>query len=67
MSKAATSDPQLTTIFGSILDKTKTWQEMMGRLLQTRTASLFVEGAQRLTARAAAVLSSVTTTTSTAS
>ena len=40
---------------------------MMGRLLQTRTASLFVEGAQRLTARAAAVLSSVTTTTSTAS
>ena len=67
LSKAATSDPQLTTIFGSISDKTKTWQEMTGRLLQTRTASLFVEGAQRLTARAAEVLSGATTTTSTAS
>ena len=67
LSKAATSDPQLTTIFGSISDKTKTWQEMTGRLLHTRTANLFVEGAQRLTARAAEVLSGATTTTSTSS
>lgn len=56
LSKAAISDPQLSSIFCSISEKTRTWQEMTGRLLQTRTASLFVEGAQRLTARAAELL-----------
>lgn len=55
-SKAATSDPQLLQIFGSISEKTKVWQEMTGRLLQTRTASLFMEGGQRLRARAAEIL-----------
>lgn len=58
LSKAAISDPQLANIFDSISEKTKTWQEMTGRLLQTRTAGLFVEGAQRLTARAAEILKS---------
>ncbi len=56
LSKAATSDPQLLQIFGSISEKTRVWQEMSGRLLQTRTASLFMEGGQRLRARAAEML-----------
>ena len=58
LSKAAISDPQLANIFDSISEKTKTWQEMTGRVLQTKTAGLFVEGAQRLTARAAEILKS---------
>jgi hypothetical protein len=55
-SKAATSDPQLLQIFSSISERTKVWQEMTGRLMQTRTASLFMEGGQRLRARAAEML-----------
>jgi hypothetical protein len=58
LSQVAISDPQLAIIFDSISERTKTWQEMTGRLLQTKTAGLFVEGAQRLTARAAEILKS---------
>jgi len=56
LSEVSTSDPQLNQIFGTISEKTKVWQEMTGRLLQTKTASLFVEGGQRLKNRAAEVL-----------
>jgi len=38
------SDPQLLHIFSSVSGKTKLWQEMTGRLLQTKTATLFREG-----------------------
>lgn len=34
----------------------RSWQELTGRLLQTRTASLFAEGSSRLRARAASML-----------
>jgi len=56
LSEVSSSDPQLNQIFGTISEKTKVWQEMSGRLLQTKTASLFVEGGQRLKNRAAEVL-----------
>ncbi|KAL9186078.1 hypothetical protein ACHAXT_005316 [Thalassiosira profunda] len=56
LSTVATSDPQLQQIFSGISDRTKQWQEMTGRILQTKTASLFMEGSQRLHARAAEML-----------
>ena len=56
LSSVATSDPQLMQIFSSISDKTKSWQEMTGRLMQTKTASLFMEGGARLRSRAAELL-----------
>ena len=58
LSKVSTSDTQLLQIFNTISEKTKVWQEMTGRLLQTKTASLFMEGSQRLRVRAAEVLAS---------
>jgi hypothetical protein len=56
LSSVAMSDPQLMQIFSSISEKTKSWQEMTGRILQTRTASLFMEGSARLRNRAAELL-----------
>jgi hypothetical protein len=56
LSTVATSDPELMQIFSSISDKTKSWQEMTGRLMQTKTASLFIEGGARLRYRAAELL-----------
>ena len=56
LSSVATSDPELMQLFSSISDKTKSWQEMTGRLLQTKTASLFMEGGARLRSRAAELL-----------
>jgi len=56
LSNVASSDSQLSNIFSSISEKTKLWQEMTGRLLQTKTASLFMEGSQRLRSRAAHLL-----------
>ena len=50
LSSVATSDPQLLSIFSSISEKTKLWQEMTGRIFQTKTISLFMEGSQRLQA-----------------
>jgi predicted XRE-type DNA-binding protein len=57
LSTAARSDRSLNTLFDSIAEKTTVWQEASGRLLQTRSANLFMEGATRLQARAAAILS----------
>lgn len=56
LSSVATSDPRLLSIFSSISEKTKLWQEMTGRIFQTKTISLFMEGSQRLQARAAQLL-----------
>ncbi|KAL7482821.1 hypothetical protein ACHAW6_008481 [Cyclotella cf. meneghiniana] len=56
LSSVALSDPQLMEIFSSISEQTKTWQEMTGRILQTKTASLFMEGGARLRSRAAQIL-----------
>jgi len=56
LSTVATSDPQLLSIYSSISEKTKIWQEMTGRLFQTKTVGMFMEGTQRLRARAAQLL-----------
>ena len=56
LSTVATSDPQLLDIFSAISEKTKLWQEMTGRIFQTKTVSLFMEGSQRLRSRAAELL-----------
>lgn len=56
LSTVSSTDPQLLQIFSSISEKTKSWQEMTGRLLQTKTASLFMEGTARLRNRAADLL-----------
>ncbi len=55
-STVATSDPQLLSIYSSISEKTKMWQEMTGRLFQTKTVGMFMEGTQRLRTRAAQLL-----------
>eukprot|EP00559_Dactyliosolen_fragilissimus_P006691 CAMPEP_0184869238 /NCGR_PEP_ID=MMETSP0580-20130426/33464_1 /TAXON_ID=1118495 /ORGANISM="Dactyliosolen fragilissimus" /LENGTH=1429 /DNA_ID=CAMNT_0027370603 /DNA_START=37 /DNA_END=4323 /DNA_ORIENTATION=+ len=51
LSSAAKSDKTLNSIFEQISDKTSQWQDLTGRVLSTRSASLFFEGAQRLQAR----------------
>lgn len=55
IAKAAQSDPSLQSAFESIQDKTAEWQQITGRLMATRSASLFMEGATRLQARALAM------------
>lgn len=56
LSQAAKSDRGLNELFESITEKTTAWQQATGRLMQTRSASLFLEGASRLQLRAAAIL-----------
>jgi hypothetical protein len=56
LATAAKSDRSLNAIFESVAKKTTVWQEATGRLMKTRSASLFMEGASRLQARAAAIL-----------
>lgn len=58
LAEAAKSDRTLGTIFDTISGKTSAWQEATGRLLSTRSGSLFMEGASRLQARAADLFSS---------
>ena len=55
LSKAAKSDRGLDTIFVAIAEKTTVWQEATGRLMSTRAAGLFMEGASRIQARAVAI------------
>lgn len=55
LADAAKSDRQLQQWFGEISDKTAMWQEATGRLLQTRSATLFMEGASRIQNRAVAL------------
>jgi hypothetical protein len=55
MSDAAKSDRMLSGIFDTISGKTSEWQEASGRLMSTKSGSLFMEGATRLQARAQAI------------
>lgn len=57
LSQAAKSDRALSGIFDTISGKTFEWQEATGRLMSTKSASLFMEGASRLQARAANLFS----------
>ena len=57
LSQAAKSDRTLSSIFDTISGKTFEWQEATGRLMSTKSASLFMEGANRLQARAAHIFS----------
>jgi hypothetical protein len=57
LSQAAKSDRALSSIFDTISGKTFAWQETTGRLMSTKSASLFMEGASRLQARAASIFS----------
>jgi hypothetical protein len=57
LSQAAKSDRALSSIFDTISQKTFEWQEATGRLMSTKSASLFMEGASRLQARAASLFS----------
>jgi len=52
LSEAAKSDRNLGVIFDEISGKTSAWQEATGRLISTKSGSLFIEGASRLKARA---------------
>jgi hypothetical protein len=57
LAQAAKSDRALNSIFDTIAGKTTEWQEASGRLMSTRSASLFLEGASRIQARAANLFS----------
>jgi len=54
---SAKSDGALETILGNISEKTSEWQKETGRLLSTKSSSLFMEGAQRFHARVGNILS----------
>lgn len=57
MVTAAKSDGALDGIMDQISSKTSEWQKETGRLLSTRSSSLFMEGAQRLQGRLGNLLS----------
>lgn len=54
---AAKSDRALANMLDGINSQTAAWQEATGRLLATRSASIFLEGASRIHARAANLFS----------
>lgn len=56
LTQLAKSDSQLQSIYTKITDRTQRWQEMTGKILETETASLFMEGSQRLRSRAMGLL-----------
>lgn len=57
LAEAAASDHTLSSIFEAISEKTVVWQSATGRLLETKGIDLFMEGSQRLQARAAEIFS----------
>jgi hypothetical protein len=57
LAQAAKSDRTLSSIFETVSEQTAEWQEATGRLMSTRSASLFLEGASRIQARAATIFS----------
>jgi hypothetical protein len=57
LSEAARSDAQLGSIFETISEITSEWQQATGRVMATKSANLFLEGTQRLQARAANIFS----------
>ncbi len=56
-STAANSDGTLTSVLNQINEKTSEWQQQTGRLLETKSSSLFFEGAQRFQSRVGNILS----------
>ena len=52
LAEAAGSDHTLSSIFEQLDEKTSEWQAISGRLLQTRSVSVFMEGTARLRKRA---------------
>ena len=57
LTQAAKSDRHLASILETMTEHTAEWQEATGRLLATKSASLFLEGASRIQARAANLFS----------
>lgn len=57
LTQAAKSDRRLASILETLNDRTAAWQEATGRLMATKSASLFLEGASRIQARAANLFS----------
>ena len=56
-SSAAQSDGALSDLLDQINGKTSEWQKQTGRLLDTKSSSLFLEGAQRIQSRVGNLLS----------
>ena len=56
-STAAQSDGALNSVLIQINEKTSEWQQQTGRLLETKSSSLFFEGAQRIQSRVGNLLS----------
>ena len=52
LAEAAGSDHTLSSIFEQLNEKTSEWQAISGRLLQTRSVNVFLEGTLRLRKRA---------------
>ncbi|VEU37476.1 unnamed protein product [Pseudo-nitzschia multistriata] len=50
--EAAKSDRTLSGLLDTVNDQTAAWQEATGRLLNTRSAGIFLDGASRIQARA---------------
>lgn len=57
LTQAAKSDRHLASILETMTEQTAEWQEATGRLMATKSASLFLEGASRIQARAANLFS----------
>ncbi|CAB9516018.1 expressed unknown protein [Seminavis robusta] len=55
--EASKSDRHLSSIMEHVSSHTTEWQQMTGRLLSTKSGSLFLEGASRIQARAGLILS----------
>ena len=55
LAEAAGSDHTLSSIFEQLNEKTSEWQAISGRLLQTRSVTIFMEGTARLRKRAQAM------------
>jgi hypothetical protein len=56
LAAAAKSDPVLQNVLSEVSEKSVAWQEATGKLLNTRAVGLFLDGATRIQARAAALL-----------
>jgi hypothetical protein len=57
LNQAAKSDRALSSILETMNEQTAEWQEATGRLMATKSASMFMEGASRIHARAANLFS----------
>jgi len=57
LTQAAKSDRYLANLLDTMSEHTAEWQEATGKLMATKSASLFLEGASRIQARAANLFS----------